>query len=102
MAFRLGQKVVCISESYRPESAVRHGEVKNLPRLNRVYTVRAIKRTGHIYLREVRNPLQMWEEGRSEYAFHPARFRPVVDKQTDISVFTALLSKHDRKSKVPA
>ncbi len=94
--FVVGQKVVCMVDDMF-EGVLEKG---------RLYTVTAIvgpyiaysfdgfsKRMG-LELAELANPAS------SERAFNAARFRPVVDRKTDISCFKAMLNP--ARSAVPA
>ncbi len=85
--FYVGQKVVCVVDDLF-EGVLKKG---------RVYTVTAIvgpyiaysfdgfsKRMG-LEIAEIANPAS------SERAFNAARFRPVVECKTDISIFTDML-----------
>jgi hypothetical protein len=92
--FRIGQKVVCIAGPlhYNPK-------VINKPVIGRVYTVRGICAGDHIWtdkahgvgilLEELINDLHV--ASGEEYGFYAKRFRPVVEKKTDISAFQRLL-----------
>lgn len=100
MTFQVGQKVVCIgdctSEPVQGEVLVRKGEV---------YTVRGIVHFNNLdgpglYLHEIRNPVIDTTDGRVERAFGIEGFRPVVERKTDISVFTEMLNNvplHERE-----
>jgi len=48
-------------------------------------------------LDEIVNPITNWITGPDEIAFIAARFRPVTEKKTDISIFTRMLNPSDRK-----
>ena len=68
----------------------------NLPVLNGIYTIRDfvpadVYGPEQIRLVEIRNP----SGGRWEYepSFAPKRFRPAVERKTDISIFTEMLTK---------
>lgn len=92
MTFRVGMKVICVwhvptihrrSHCFYPE---KHG----------IYTIRDIYvQNGRdlLLLQEVHNP--MWEGGE-EYGFNSRGFRPIVERKTEISIFTQMLnhSKH--------
>jgi hypothetical protein len=87
MTFRVGQKVVCIKTGRCP-----YGETP--PTLNAIYTVRDItehpKGTG-IRLVEIVNPPNDYAAGFFECTFAASCFRPLVERQTDISALKALL-----------
>lgn len=100
--FRVGQKVV-IAFPYDDQTkfaAALCGET--LPDAGFIYTVREIEppdHTGVVFIRvfEIVNPAGH-EFG--ECAFNSQRFRPVVDRKTDISIFQAMLTT--QKIGVPA
>lgn len=91
MAFRVGQKVECIHHQPRRVAGGEYAE------LGGVYTVR-----GHvpctdgierIYLDEVHNrPMYCTAMGVIEFGFRASGFRPLVERKTDISVFTEMLT----------
>lgn len=82
MTFRIGQPVVCVDAS--PYYFAR---VETSLRLNAVYTVRALHDLYGITCVNVEEI-----EGGIEHAFAATRFRPVVKRKTDISIFTKLLT----------
>jgi hypothetical protein len=94
--FRVGQKVLCINDQwneYHANIARRLGVT--LPVLGGIYTIRAIEirpQRGDLYFVEIVNPIIEYDIGRAEQGFHVARFRPVVERKTDISVFRAMLN----------
>jgi hypothetical protein len=93
MAFYVGQKVVRISG---PETSP-DGSI--MPKIGSIYTIRSIED------RSAGEPV--WKAGLAvtlaeivsaihpatgkEYAFLSTNFRPVVEKKTDISIFTEML-----------
>lgn len=90
MAFRVGQKVVCVQEGpifpEPGERGVRKGEV---------YTVRGLIQAPEgpgMYVEEIRNPVMYCTMGTCERAFPIGWFRPTVERKTDISVFTRMLT----------
>lgn len=95
--FHVGQKVVCVDGEF---NGYFH-DVSILPVEGCVYTIRSIELmtalTGEqspiIRLVEVVNAIMPWEIGDAEIGFVPRRFRPVVERKTDISIFTAMLNK---------
>ena len=105
--FTVGQKVVCID-------ALTNSRTIKLPELEEggVYTIRKI---GVQEIPDVFEPeLSVWLEGVTrevlsskdlsiicdDFGFRPSRFRPVVERKTDISVFKAMLNPS--KEQVPA
>jgi hypothetical protein len=93
MIFKIGQKVICIDdgdidalgEVWRPGEEIHEGKI---------YTVSAIfshRSLGQmVRLVEVERSTECWLLwGRDGYA--AIRFRPIVERQTDICVFTEML-----------
>lgn len=86
--FRVGQKVECVDVSNRPGC----GWIYNDPPIKgRVYTIEAISFDNYpgeatlILVEQKRDP-------RSQYMGYAAsRFRPIVERKTDISCLKALL-----------
>jgi hypothetical protein len=103
MAFRAGQKVVCIDES-----SVRPWPKNSAPVKGQVYTVReiGIDVLGGPGLRL--NELELTSNSKGVYsgapfrdAFYRAnRFRPVVERKTNISIFTKMLDDVKQKDVV--
>ena len=91
MTFRVGQKVVCIDNSMAPGLQRWHGQT--YPEIGPVYTVRAIVLSSSGYecllLAEIVNPIP--DGYRGEGGFEAVRFRPIVERKTDISIFTDML-----------
>lgn len=91
MAFYVGQKVVCVDDSKWS-----YGGPWDYPRKGSVYTVDGSAKHwsgGHgILIREIKNVYC----GKPQ-PFLASRFRPVVEKKTDISIFTALLNPANHK-----
>jgi hypothetical protein len=105
MTFRIGQKVVCVAENPSWKDYVAF----SFPRMGEVYTVRSIGPAYRsrrdeseglcIRLNEIRNrPAGCGEEPN----FLAARFRPVIERKTDISVFTEILRKASKPARGPA
>jgi len=100
MAFRVGQKVVCIKESslHRTLCPV------NNPVVGQVYTIRRIATypgygTG-IWLNEIVNQPTPTAFGILEKGFYIERFRPVVERKTDISIFEKMLTGGKQPARV--
>ncbi len=94
--FRVGQKVVCVDASrLRARAPLKKGAV---------YTVRwaGQRPTDHepgIMVEE----FSCWHSRHHlEWSFRATRFRPVVDRPTDISIFTRMLTDADEKVEVSA
>jgi hypothetical protein len=89
VTFHIGQRVVCIDATPNPRCAV-------MPLVRgRIYVVRTIDRTrgwqapGWGVLLE---GIWIAYPGlRSEWAMHPRRFRPIIERPTNIDVFKKLL-----------
>jgi len=76
MTFRVGQKVVCVDASLPANPWHR-----NHPLVHRaIYTVHSLT-----------NSLNCIDIDGSERAWQNYRFRPLVERKTDISILTALL-----------
>jgi hypothetical protein len=93
--FRVGQKVICVG----PGHWLHYGVAPNAPRRGGIYTIRWIgPRGGHLCLqfKGLINPPV--HNGIMECAFRiqnnngTINFRPVIERRTDISVFTAMLA----------
>lgn len=101
MSFQVGQKVVCVCAQWQPAPC---GYLPPyLPKLGCEYTVRSIQPADALEpsvalrLHWLINPAMQFLNGYSEPAFSVAgsdgglNFRPVVETETDISIFTDLL-----------
>ncbi len=97
--FRVGQKVVCVMrmEDQNSERCINY--IPNRPVLNGIYTVRGdvcLYDTQYVYLTELINPLPVgfvWVGiGYAEPPFWCGLFRPLVERKTDISIFTKMLN----------
>lgn len=96
MSFHVGQKVVCIKNGW---DSLTYNEVG--PAFRSVYTIRTIDaEDGDAMLRfeEIVNEVHNYREGQHECQFWARWFRPVIERKTDISIFTAML----KPSKVEA
>lgn len=91
MTFWVGQKVVCWNADW-PKASYYGEEI--LPQKDEVYTIRElVEIAGCKLLRvnEIHNPVMDYNFGEYECAFRVSRFRPAVDRKTDISIFTKML-----------
>lgn len=100
MNFRVGQKVVCI----KGYGSRRDVDCRIFPQTGRTYTIRAIEdgleNVGSTFflLEEIYNePYDYRRWGWQEPSFNAQRFRPVVEKKTDISIFTEMLKPKQRE-----
>lgn len=99
--FRVGQKVVCV-DSKLPT----HARNRNMDGLTEgaIYTIRATDvwcwvndRYDGVYLVEIVRAVVPGCEHEPEVPFWKHRFRPVVERKTDISIFTAMLNNAPSK-----
>jgi hypothetical protein len=89
--FSVGQRVVCVDASINPKQG---GKVLSR---GKIYIVRAIDQTPrrweapgwgvHLEGISVAHP-----NGKYEWTMRPSRFRPVVDRPTNIGVFRKMLA----------
>lgn len=98
MTFRVGQRVVCVDDTI----ARGYGD-ENYPKRGDIYTIRAImpflSECGEamFLLHEVTNSVRDYRTDdyslvRTEKPFGARRFRPLIERKTDISIFTAMLT----------
>lgn len=85
--FRVGQKVVCVDDS-RPRGYSLSGLTRG-----EVYVVARIGTSPWCG----RPALWLVEKPEHDVGFWRQRFRPLVEKATDISIFTALLNPANHK-----
>lgn len=100
--FVVGQKVVCLIDEWSSSgvaSLLAHAP-HTFPQKGKIYTIRNIEtfREGFVYLHfvEIVNPVIPFFHGPWEQGWDYRRFRPLADRKTDISVFTALLTPAGR------
>lgn len=86
MAFYVGQKVVCVDAKPRhyPNSLLIEGEVYTIAG----YAKNSLDEAVFIFEKEATYPAS---------GFYADRFRPVVEKKTDISIFEAMLNMQPSK-----
>ena len=104
MSFRVGQKVVCVdaewSGKYLPAgyTAPEHVDMSGL-HAGRIYTIRDVAMVLDVKCCRLEEIIRGFEPLYQEEAyFSQMRFRPVVKRETDISVFTrTLISKSVRE-----
>lgn len=92
MTFRVGQKVECIV--HWPQSRRRADAI--YAEKGEVYTIRGFcpgtDGVTRLYLQEIRNdPMYCTALGTIEFGFNAKHFRPIVERKTDISIFTGML-----------
>lgn len=96
--FHVGQKVVCIDDSGHINANGRRGtwEDGDAPKVGAIYTVRRsfTNEDGDaiLWLDEIRRGPIARKEWGDDVGYGADRFRPVVERKTDISVFTAMLN----------
>jgi hypothetical protein len=102
MTFHVGQKVVCIKRgSWANEFGAAGDEV--FPSFGEVYTIRRIEDGRWLLLVEIVNRLREYGDGElGEARFCASRFRPVVERKTDIGFAHEILRKVSRKHPVRA
>lgn len=88
MAFHVGQKVVCVSEPVPSEiQGIKAGGI---------YTIRSIERCPLFDVLGFRLEEVLCGAtglpGHIEGGFRATHFRPVIERKTDISIFTAMLT----------
>lgn len=97
MTFRIGQRVVCINGVFIDK---RWYHCETQPREGEIYTIRGFPPQNYMtppdteplyYLEEIVNTPVLWESGVFELAWPHRRFRPLVERKTDISIFTKML-----------
>ena len=84
--FRVGQKVVCVDDELEP-GCIRWGGVA--PVKGQVYTVSGFGKA----LRGDELCLRLFELSTPAWCYLAHRFRPIVERKTDISIFTAMLDR---------
>jgi hypothetical protein len=96
MIFHVGQKVVLVEDDWNDEVIADYPF--DLPVKGRVYTIRAMTigwpefgSMPALLLEEIQHPHDE-RFAAGEMAFDRRRFRPVIERKTDISIFTAMLT----------
>lgn len=96
--FHVGQKVVCVNDEW-PE-AVYRGQIfpPRVPMLNEVLTIVSISPATlsapwvHLTFQEIEH-CQRVGDVSADVGYGSEHFRPVVERKTDISIFTDMLTK---------
>lgn len=95
LTFRIGQKVVCIYAGPWLDPMGNAADTNN-PCKGTTYTIRDIRSYpcgfAGLYLEEIINAHLMFEYHSEEPSFFVERFRPLIERATDISALTALLN----------
>lgn len=101
--FHIGQEVVCIRDNY---NAINWKFIPNKPIKGNTYIIRDIvnikifNRIGLIF-EEIHNPVVNWADvGTMESPFCSTRFRPVIKRKTDISIFNEILNNVGKGKRV--
>lgn len=97
MTFRVGQKVVCINDDPNAFYPAGRGDLDGLMK-GCIYTVREIGLIGYaghacVRLEELRRP----DKYDNDCPYAAARFRPIVERKTDISIFARMLDPENHK-----
>lgn len=94
--FQVGQKVICVDDAQIIPSS---NPIDQIPlECGSIYTVRWIGPQYFSGLDKIVLSVRLEETLRPfDYPFGADRFRPVVERKTDISVFTRMLTPHDEK-----
>lgn len=96
MTFRIGQKVVCVDASVHGPDSIRLCK-------GAIYTVGDIDpardRFDEIGL--IVCEIEMKRHNGWSASFRASRFRPVVERKTDISIFTEILRKASKPARGP-
>lgn len=85
----VGMKVVCVGR------IICANGIEAYPVNGQVYTIRTITAYDEgvfIRLKEIVNPVLSYANGVEECDFHVEGFRPLQQRPTDISIFTAMLT----------
>lgn len=100
MAFRVGQKVT-LKEP--PENFGNHPYGVVGPQFGEILTIRDIVDYDDgpgLRFVEIRNPPHPWSDGFRENTFNAEKFRPVVERRTDISIFEKMLTGGKQPARV--
>ena len=108
--FQIGQKVVCVDDSTTNPTTRASLQSQGMiwPSKGLIYVIRWIGRWYFndgpllaVRVAEIINPTVTWSDGDTdELAFLASRFRPIIERKTDISAFTKILD--DVRHKAPA
>lgn len=98
MSFRIGEKVVCVNErQFKDSPGLWDGRLKR----NAIYEIRWVGlfnnnfQGGRLSVRLV--GLDRGGHGFNDTPYCASRFRPLVTRTTDISIFTDMLIPHREK-----
>lgn len=107
--FYVGQKVVCVNDAPWQGVSVERGAWEGLLKKGGTYTVRWVGEFPYVPDRErgeqairlegiVRDDFPIIPEF-GDYPYSATRFRPVIERKTDISIFTAMLNPAKQSEK---
>ena len=99
MNFRVGQKVVCVPDT--EADAQTHGRVwhSDVPKIGAIYTIIGFG-SGYygdypvLLLKEIKNYINFLKR---DVGYRASRFRPLVTRKTDISIFKRMLTPNQEK-----
>lgn len=107
--FVVGQKVVCVNDEDKDKTYSKYFTYYNIamPTKGEIYTIREVFSTsiGNVGVRlvEIVNPVTPFKNGTGEVhmemGYMASRFRPVVEKKTDISIFKEMLNRSPRAAR---
>lgn len=95
--FSIGQRVVCIQEVDWANHKHHKQFLHHWPKKGQVLTIAAVETCTNVVglaFEEIVNPLILSrDKGRGDAHFDSVHFRPVIERKTDISIFTKMLDK---------
>lgn len=100
MAFRVGQKVVCVDDNFDKRAK---NYFTALPVRGEIYVVRGtlLFPDAHLGIALVGFPGERTAFNEfGEHMFFAKRFRPVVERKTDISIFEKMLTGGNQPARV--
>lgn len=108
MTFRVGQKVVCVDDGIKPDwpAYLRNAEWRgDAPVVGQVYTIIRIIASNDgdvLHLAEIRRSDTARLEWGYDVGYGAWRFRPIVERKTDISFAHEILRKATKPARAPA
>lgn len=94
--FYVGQKVICVDDSLRNDPGVKYyGDLDGLTK-GEIYTIRSVDidpfdKLPVIRVFEITRSNGLEYEEPYELGFYAYRFRPIIERETDISIFKKML-----------
>lgn len=100
MSFHVGQKVVCVDTAERHRTLV---PASTYLRVGAVYTIRWVGECPYkpwddgptVRLEEIIRPDHVDIPEWNDFPFSATRFRPAIERKTDIGVFTEMLKSRE-------